>query len=68
MSNSPIRCLPHYLYRSALMAEFLECTMHHFSLIIALSYIHMFIYDMLHPYILVRPNTPGAYVPCIMVW
>ena len=24
ISNSPIPCLPHYLYRSALLAEFLE--------------------------------------------
>ena len=29
--------------------------------------LYMFIYDMLHPYILVRTNTPWAYVPRIMV-
>ena len=29
--------------------------------------IHMFIYDLLHPYILVQLNTPGAYVSRIMV-
>ena len=39
-----------------------------FSLIIAfLFFTYMFIYDILHPYNLVRPNTPGAYVPRIMV-
>ena len=38
-----------------------------FSLIIAFLSIYMFIYDILHPYNLVRPNTLGAYVPRIMV-
>ena len=42
--------------------------MHYFFLIIAFLSIYMFIYDILHPYNLVRPNTLGAYVPRIMVW
>ena len=61
MLNSPIPCLSHYLYRSAFIAVFFEQTMHRFSPIIAfLFFLYMFTYDMLHPYALVRPNTPGA--------
>ena len=39
--------------------------MHYFFLIIAFLSIYMFIYDILHPYNLVRPNTPGLTFPAL---
>ena len=65
MFNSPIPCLSHHLYRSAFTIVFSWisnaapfCFQLHFFLI------HMFIYDMLHPYTLVRlKHTRGLYFP-----
>ena len=68
MLNSPIPCLPHHLYRPALTAVFIELSnAAHFCFQLHFFLTHMFIYDMLHPYVLVRLNTPGAYVSRVMV-
>ena len=57
MLNSPIFCLLHYLYRSALITAFLnkQCIASVYYCI-TLFYEYMFINDMLHPYTLVRPK------------
>ena len=62
MSNNPIPCLSHYLYRSAFIATLFNkqyialiyyCT-HLFSI-----YTNMFSHDILQPYTLVRPIHQG---------
>ena len=57
MSNSPVHCLSHYLYRSTFTVAFLNkqyIASTYYS--IAFFYQYMFTYDMLHPYTLVRPK------------
>ena len=66
MLNSPIFCLLHYLYRSALIATFSnkQCIAFVYYCI-NLLYEYMFINDMLHPYTLVRPIRQGLKYPTV---
>ena len=53
--NSPTFCLSHYLYRSALIAALFNKQCIAF-IYFCITFLYMFLNDMLHPYTLVRPK------------
>ena len=62
MSNSPVPCLSHYLYRSAFTVAFLnkQCiALDYYHILYSFIYIYMFIHDIQQPYTLVWPIRQG---------